>query len=65
MKKIKKTTLTVTKKTISPIVAKIEKLKIKDQKSLAEGVTYLSQANKYLDSVIAWKEKKTIRSMKH
>ena len=60
MKKIKKTTLTVTKKTISPIVAKIEKLNIKDQKSLAEGVTYLSQANKYLDSVIAWKENKTI-----
>ena len=41
------------------LLADIQSLKIIDTKTLTEATEKLSQVNKYLDSVIEWREKKT------
>lgn len=51
--------LTVTNKMIVPLIEDIKKLEITDKSSMAIAVEDLSRVNKYLDSVIKYKEKKT------
>jgi hypothetical protein len=51
--------LTITENDISPVEEKINNLSITDKESLTDATELLSQANRYLDSVVEWKEKKT------
>ncbi len=51
--------LQINKSVISPVISAVKDLKITNSQSLTEATLYLSQANKYLDSVIEYKEKKT------
>lgn len=51
--------LSITPKTIAPVIAVANGLDIVDTVSMKVAVEFLSEANKYLDSVIEWKEKKT------
>jgi hypothetical protein len=52
-------TLAITPKVISPVIASATALRINSPATMTESVSFLSQANKYLDSVIAYKKSKT------
>lgn len=54
------TKLTVTNDTILSLIQEIESLEVVDKTSLDTASENLSQVNKYLDAVIAYKEKKTV-----
>lgn len=51
--------LTIKETDITPIEAQISDLVIDDKESLTMATQLLSEANRYLDSVVAWKEAKT------